>query len=149
MKKMTYLMMLALGISAVSSNINAESPEEKKERKAQRKQKRQNRKNEIKKNLKKTCSNAGRSILKGDVKGAIGDLKKGMDEGLEKWKNDGTLLPMPPQVINEIQSNANTAYAKAENLANAGDRKEAKKIIDDWSEELSKKMDSAMAAMTK
>ena len=148
MKKMTYLMMLALGISAVSSNINAESVDEKKQKKAERKQKREKRKSEIKQNFKKTCSNAGSSIMKGNVKGAIGDLKKGMNDGLDKWKTDGTLLPMPPQVINDIQSTANVAYAEAERLANAGNRNEAKKIIDDMSAEVSKKMDAAVAAMT-
>ncbi len=142
--------MLALGISAVSSNINAESvdeKQEKKEKKAKRKEKRDNRKKEIKQNFKKTCSTAGSKIMKGNVTGAIADLKKGMDDGLNKWKTDGTLLPMPPQVINDIQMTANTAYAEAEKLVNGGKKNEAKKVIDDMSTEVSKKMDAAVAAM--
>ena len=140
MKKITYLMMFALGISAVSTNINAESKEELKIKKNKRKVK-------IKERFKNTCSKAGASIMKGDIKGAIGDLKKGMNDGLNNWRSDGTLVHVPPQVINEIQSSANMAYAEAEKLANAGDRKEAKKIIDDLSTKVSTKIDSALASI--
>ncbi|MBM3631625.1 MAG: hypothetical protein FJX00_01365 [Alphaproteobacteria bacterium] len=148
MKKMTYLMMLALSVSAVSSNINAKSEdrEQRKQDREQRKQDRKKRKEEVKKNFKNTCKKAGSRILKGEIVGAIGELKKGMDQGIDKWKTDGTLLPLPPQVIDEIKASADEAVAQAEKLANAGNKQEAKEMIDNLPATISAKFEDAAAA---
>ncbi len=145
MKKITYLMMLALGVSAVSSNISADTA--RKERRKERREKNKERRHEIKENFIKTLRNAASSMKEGDPLKALKALKKGTDDGIKNWKNKGTLLKVSPQIMDQIQSAADSAYSKAEELVKQGNKDEAKAVIDNFSAEMSKQMDAAEASI--